>query len=161
MNRSASRSQRALPGVRTTDDLDEVLADPTVDAVSIATPPATHYPLSSARLRRTGTCSWKSRSPPAWRTPRSSWHWQPSGPDSDAGPHFLYSPAVNKVRELIDSGELGEIYFVTSSRMNLGIYSLTAWSTTSPARPVDPSVLDRRPVTMVAASDPLCSRTEC
>jgi predicted dehydrogenase len=38
------------------------------------------------------------------------------------GHTFLYSPAVNKVRELIDSGELGEIYFITSSRMNLGIY---------------------------------------
>jgi len=38
------------PGVRTTDDLDEVLADPTVDAVSIATPPATHYPLVKRAL---------------------------------------------------------------------------------------------------------------
>jgi predicted dehydrogenase len=38
------------------------------------------------------------------------------------GHTFLYSPPVNKVRELIDSGEIGELYFVTSSRMNLGIY---------------------------------------
>jgi predicted dehydrogenase len=38
------------------------------------------------------------------------------------GHTFLYSPPVNKVRDLIASGELGEVYFVTSSRMNLGIY---------------------------------------
>jgi predicted dehydrogenase len=38
------------------------------------------------------------------------------------GHTFLYSAAVNKVRELIDAAELGEIYFVTSSRMNLGLY---------------------------------------
>jgi predicted dehydrogenase len=38
------------------------------------------------------------------------------------GHTFLYSPAVNKVKSLIESGELGDIYFVTSSRMNLGMY---------------------------------------
>ena len=38
------------------------------------------------------------------------------------GHTFLYSPPVNKIRELIERGVLGEIYFVTSSRMNLGKY---------------------------------------
>jgi predicted dehydrogenase len=38
------------------------------------------------------------------------------------GHTFLYSPPVDKVRELIHSGQLGETYFVTSSRMNLGMY---------------------------------------
>jgi predicted dehydrogenase len=40
------------------------------------------------------------------------------------GHTFLYSPPVNKVRELINQGSLGEVYFVTSSRMNLGKYQL-------------------------------------
>src|SRR4029078_1935088 len=38
------------------------------------------------------------------------------------GHTFLYSPAVNKVRNVIQDGTLGDIYFVTSSRMNLGKY---------------------------------------
>jgi predicted dehydrogenase len=38
------------------------------------------------------------------------------------GHTFLYSPPVNKVRELIRQDALGEVYFVTSSRMNLGKY---------------------------------------
>ena len=38
------------------------------------------------------------------------------------GHTFVYSPPVNKVKELIDADVLGEIYFVTSSRMNLGKY---------------------------------------
>jgi predicted dehydrogenase len=38
------------------------------------------------------------------------------------GHTFLYSPPVNKVHELITQGSLGEVYFVTSSRMNLGKY---------------------------------------
>jgi predicted dehydrogenase len=38
------------------------------------------------------------------------------------GHTFLYSPAVNKVRDLIAGDAVGEVYFVTSSRMNLGNY---------------------------------------
>jgi predicted dehydrogenase len=38
------------------------------------------------------------------------------------GHTFLYSPPVNVVKDLIDSGEVGEIYFISSSRVNLGIH---------------------------------------
>src|SRR4051794_868899 len=111
------------PGVRTSADFEEVLADPTVDAVSIATPPATHYPLAKRALeagkhvlveKPLATCAAEAVELMELAASR--------GLVLMPGHTFLYSPAVNKVRELIDSGELGEIYFVTSSRMNLGIY---------------------------------------
>jgi predicted dehydrogenase len=38
------------------------------------------------------------------------------------GHTFLYSPPVNTIRDLMTSGELGEIYFISSSRVNLGIH---------------------------------------
>ena len=38
------------------------------------------------------------------------------------GHTFLYSPPVNMIRDLIDSGELGEIYFISTSRVNLGLH---------------------------------------
>ena len=38
------------------------------------------------------------------------------------GHTFLYSPAVNAVRDLIQSGEVGDIYFISMSRVNLGIH---------------------------------------
>ena len=38
------------------------------------------------------------------------------------GHTFLYSPPVKKVKEIIEKGELGDIYFITSSRVNLGIH---------------------------------------
>jgi predicted dehydrogenase len=38
------------------------------------------------------------------------------------GHTFLYSPPVRRVRELIDQGELGDIYFMSSSRVNLGLH---------------------------------------
>jgi predicted dehydrogenase len=38
------------------------------------------------------------------------------------GHTFLYSPPVRPIRSLIDSGELGEIYFISTSRVNLGLH---------------------------------------
>jgi predicted dehydrogenase len=69
------------------------------------------------------------------------------------GHTFLYSPPVNKVKELIDSGELGEVYFVTSSRMNLGLYQ--ADGVISDLAPHDLSILLYwlgEPVDRIAAS---------
>jgi predicted dehydrogenase len=142
------------PGVRTTADLDEVLADPTVDAISIATPPATHYPLVKRALeadkhvlveKPLATCARQAHQLVELADGR--------GLTLMPGHTFLYSPAVNKVRELIDSGELGEIYFVTSSRMNLGIYQPDG--VVNDLAPHDLSILlywIDRPVTMVSAS---------
>ena len=38
------------------------------------------------------------------------------------GHTFLYSPPVRAVKEMLDRGELGEIYFISSSRVNLGLH---------------------------------------
>ena len=76
------------------------------------------------------------------------------------GHTFLYSPAVNKVRDLIDTGELGDIYFITSSRMNLGIYQPDG--VVNDLAPHDLSILLywlEQPVAMVAASGRPCSAT--
>jgi predicted dehydrogenase len=69
------------------------------------------------------------------------------------GHTFVYSPPVNKVRELIQSGELGDVYFITSSRMNLGLYQPDG--VISDLAPHDLSILLYwldRPVTHVAAT---------
>jgi predicted dehydrogenase len=142
------------PGVRTTASFDEVLADPTVDAVSIATPPSTHYPLVKQALEAgkhvlvekplaTGAADADELVELAER----------AGLVLMPGHTFLYSAAVNKVRALIESGELGEIYFVTSSRMNLGIYQPDG--VVNDLAPHDLSILLywlEQPVSMVSAS---------
>ena len=115
--------RRRHPGLRTEHDFEAVLADPEIDAVSIATPPRTHYPLVEAALRAgkhvlvekpLATTEEDARALIALAERRDL--------TLMPGHTFLYSPPVNKVRELIDRGEMGELYFVTSSRMNLGIY---------------------------------------
>jgi predicted dehydrogenase len=69
------------------------------------------------------------------------------------GHTFLYSPAVQKVRSLIESGELGDVYFITSSRMNLGIYQPDG--VVNDLAPHDLSILLNwldQPVSLVSAS---------
>lgn len=142
------------PGVRTSADFDEVLADPAVDAVSIATPPATHYPLVKRALEAGKHVLVEK--PLATNTVEAE-ELQAlalsKGLILMPGHTFLYSPAVNKVRELIVSGELGEVYFITSSRMNLGIYQPDG--VVNDLAPHDLSILLYwlgRPVTTVSAS---------
>lgn len=121
-DRAAKFTDR-YPGIRTCSSFDEVLADPTVDAVSIATPPRTHYQLvRQALLAGKHVLVEKPLATNTADAVELAELAERNGLVLMPGHTFLYSPAVNKVRELIDSGELGEIYFITSSRMNLGIY---------------------------------------
>ena len=144
-DRSAKFSDR-YPGVHTCADFDEMLADPTVDAVSIATPPSTHYPLVRKALEAgKHVLVEKPLATTAAHAQELVELADRSGLVLMPGHTFLYSPPVNKVRDLIASGELGEIYFVTSSRMNLGIYQADGVvKRPRSARPVDPPVLAQR-----------------
>jgi len=114
---------KRYPGVRTYASFEEVLDDPDVSAVSIATPPATHYRLAEQALRAGRHVLVEKPLATTVEQAESLVELADrNGLVLMPGHTFLYSPAVNKVRDLIRSGELGEVYFVTSSRMNLGIY---------------------------------------
>jgi predicted dehydrogenase len=111
------------PGARTSDSFEKVLSDPKVEAVSIATPPRTHHKLVKQALEAGKHVLVEK--PLAMRTADAEEVAELADREGLVlmpGHTFLYSAAVNKVRELIDAAELGEIYFVTSSRMNLGLY---------------------------------------
>jgi predicted dehydrogenase len=119
----AEKFTARYPGVRTTADFAEVLADPTVDAVAVATPPRTHYTLVKQALEAgKHVLVEKPLATDAAAAQELVDLAAREGLVLMPGHTFLYSPPVNKVRDLIRSGELGEIYFITSSRMNLGIY---------------------------------------
>ena len=112
-----------VPGVPVLGDLAAVLLDPAVDAVVVATPPRTHFPLVKQALEAGKHVLVEK---PLATTVRDAAELVELAEQKDLllmpGHTFVYSPAVNKVRDLIRSDELGEIYFVTSSRMNLGKY---------------------------------------
>ena len=115
--------RRRHPGVWVEGDLDVALADPRIEAVAIATPPHTHYSLVSRALEAGKHVLVEK---PLARTADEAASLialaDELGRVLMPGHTFVYSPSVNKVREMIHADELGEVYFVTSSRMNLGLY---------------------------------------
>ena len=114
---------RRFPAVRQTQDLDEVLEDESVDAVAVVTPVSTHHELAMRALQAGKHVFVEkplaSSSDLAGDLMRAAYE---RGLVLMPGHTFLYSPPVNWIRELIRSGELGEIYFVSTSRVNLGLY---------------------------------------
>jgi predicted dehydrogenase len=117
------RIARRYPGVRRTTSYRELLEDPTVEAVAIATAVGTHFDLAQAALEA-GKHALVEK-PLAASSQEAL--------DLTALAHakrrvlmpghtFLYSPPVNVVRDLIQAGELGDIYFISSSRVNLGLH---------------------------------------
>jgi predicted dehydrogenase len=117
------RIGRRYPALRLTDDYDAVLTDDDVDAVVIATSVSTHYPLALQALEA-GKHVFVEK--PMAASSADAEHLSAVAAESGLtlmpGHTFLYSPPVNFVKELIDSGELGEIYFVSTSRVNLGLH---------------------------------------
>lgn len=114
---------RRTPNVPCERDLDVALADPSIEAVAIATPPHTHYDLVRRALEAGKHVLVEK---PLARTSDEAAELIAIAEDLEQvlmpGHTFLYSPSVNKIRNLIDENVLGEIYFITSSRMNLGLY---------------------------------------
>ena len=114
---------RRYPHIGGTHSFDSVLADPEIEAVILATPVSTHYDLVRQALaagkhvlvekplaEHSEECLELIRLAERQRVVLMPGHT------------FLYSPPVNKVKDLIEEGSLGDLYFGTSSRVNLGIH---------------------------------------
>jgi len=118
--RQAEFAER-YPDARVTGDFDELLAADDVDAVVIATPVPTHYPLARAALEA-GKHVFVEK-PPAMRAAEMEELIELAdgrGLVLMPGHLLLYHPAVQKLKELIDDGELGEVLVVYGNRQNLG-----------------------------------------
>jgi predicted dehydrogenase len=112
-----------VPGIPVIDDFDVILADDSIDAVVVATPPHSHHGIvKSALLAGKHVLVEK----PLATNSADAVDLVETARTRDVllmpGHTFLYSPPVSKVRQLIDRNVLGEMYFITSSRMNLGKY---------------------------------------
>jgi predicted dehydrogenase len=114
---------RRYPAVRATTSFSEVLADDEVDAVVIATPVSRHHPMAAAALRA-GKHVFVEKPLAASSSEATDLIGlaERRGLVLMPGHTFLYSPPVMMIRKLIESGELGEIYFISTSRVNLGLH---------------------------------------
>ena len=115
---------RRHPSVRTTVEAADVIADPRVDAVVIATPVSSHFDLASAALGRGQARLGRKadRAQRRWR--RRGWSTQAdrAGLTLHVDHTFVYTTAVRKIRELVVSDALGQIYYYDSVRVNLGLF---------------------------------------
>jgi protoporphyrinogen oxidase/predicted dehydrogenase len=117
-----SISQR-YPGIPCTTRFEEVLRDGAVEAVAIATPVSTHHALAMSAIQA-GKHAFVEK--PLGASSDEVLELTAAAEENDLvlmpGHTFLYSPSVTTIKGLIDSGELGEIYFISSSRVNLGLH---------------------------------------
>lgn len=118
-----ARFGRRYPSTCTTDNFGDLLADPELEAVLIATPVFSHFGLASAVLRAGKHCFVeKPLAPSVAEADELIAIAEAEGRRLMCGQTFLYSPAVRHIKRMIESGELGDLYFISASRVNLGLH---------------------------------------
>jgi predicted dehydrogenase len=114
---------RRYPAVSTTTRYQDLVENPGVDAIAIATPVSTHFELGLAALRA-GKHLWLEK--PMCETSEQAQQLVEEAERRKltllVDHTFIYTGAVRKMAELVHSGELGQIYYYDSTRVNLGLF---------------------------------------
>jgi predicted dehydrogenase len=120
----AERRERArgtFPRLRVSGDLEVLLADPTLEAVAIATPVATHAPIAERAIEAGKHCFVEK---PLATTTRSAERVATAAEERGVrlmvGHLLEYHPALVALAQLVEDGELGEVHYIHSRRLNLG-----------------------------------------
>ena len=115
--------QRRYPAIRTTVRFQDLLQDPAIDAIAVATPVATHFELGMAALKA-GKHLWLEK-------PMTETLIQAKELTDESERRrriifvdhtFIYTGAVRRMGELIKNDELGRVYYYDSTRVNLGLF---------------------------------------
>jgi len=116
-----STAEATYPGVRAIDDFEAITSDPEINAVVIATTPETHYKLVAAALR-SGKDVYVEK-PLVLKISDGEELIELAKKNQRilmVGHIMVYHPAILHLKKIIDSGELGEIYYIYAARLNLG-----------------------------------------
>jgi predicted dehydrogenase len=117
-----AREGAAFPSARTTTSIDELLADERLDAVALATPVATHAELAERVLSAGKHCFVEK---PLAQTVDEAERVVEAARAADrvlmVGHLLEYHPGIEMLKGLIDSGELGDVRYLYSNRLNLGV----------------------------------------
>jgi predicted dehydrogenase len=120
-DQALARVAERFPDVPRTTDLDELLSDPELDALAIATPVPTHGELAARALQAGKHCFVeKPLAQSVVEAERAVAAARQSGRVLMVGHLLEYHPGVQKLKQLSASGELGEIYYIYGNRLNLG-----------------------------------------
>jgi predicted dehydrogenase len=116
-------AQATFPWIETTDDASMVTKGKDVDVAVIATPVGHHYEIAKAALLR-GKHVWieKPMASTVAQGQELTELADSRGLTLAVDHTFLFTGAVQRMKELIDSGELGELYYYDAVRVNLGLF---------------------------------------
>jgi predicted dehydrogenase len=110
------------PGVEVSTDMNSVLTDPSIDAVVIATPVFTHYPMAKKALENgKHVLLEKPMADKVDHCLELIELAQKNGRVLMVDHTFLYTSAVQKMKALVDGGSIGNIKYFDSTRVNLGL----------------------------------------
>ena len=116
-----ARVAGSFPRTRVTADLGDLLADPELDAIVLATPVPTHGALAEQVLRAGKHCFVeKPLAQSVGDAERAVAAAAESGRILMVGHLLQYHPGVAKLKEIAGAGELGDIHYIYSNRLNLG-----------------------------------------
>ena len=117
------RAHRVYPGMNLTTDFNDILRSPEIDVVAVVTPVWTHYELAKAALLN-GKHVFVEK--PFTSNSRQAQELIELAERMNlkimVDHTFLFSGAVRKIREVIDAGTLGPLYYFDSTRVNLGLF---------------------------------------
>ncbi len=117
------RVLRRYPGVQVATDSRDVFASPEVDAVMIATPPKTHHQLAREALLHDKHLFVEKPFTLSSEHARDLIQMaRERNKVLMVGHTFEYSPPVRKIKEIIDAGGLGDVFYISSTRVNLGLH---------------------------------------
>src|SRR5439155_19239085 len=121
--KALTRALSLHPAVYATSDLDEVTGSPEIDAVAIVTPVSTHYDLAKKALEN-GKHVFVEK--PFTATSAQAEELIELADRKNlvvmADHTSLFTGAVRKIKELVDGGALGPLYYYDSTRVNLGLF---------------------------------------
>ena len=115
--------ERRYPAVKTTTRFQDLLQDPAIDAIAVATPVASHFEIGMAALRA-GKHLWLEK-------PMTETAMQARKLIEEADRRqrvifvdhtFIYTGAVRKMRDIVSNGDLGKVFYYDSTRVNLGLF---------------------------------------
>ena len=116
-------SKKKYPSITTTNSIDQIFENSEIDAVVIATPVSTHYDLASKALESNKHILVEK---PLTDNVEQAQLLGKKANDKNKilmiDHTYLYTPAIQKIKELIDSDSLGEIQYIDSTRINLGLF---------------------------------------
>ena len=118
-----ARAGRQYPGVQLTSDVTELIEAPDIDVVAVVTPVWTHFALAKAALENGKHVFVEKPFTSSSRQAEELIELADRKNLKIMVDHtFLFSGAVRKIREIVDTGALGPLYYFDSTRVNLGLF---------------------------------------